>query len=80
MYGRGNRVMKFKKNEKAMKRAMVTRRIEGEDVEKGFKLGERFGGDQFPTKYQSYTTGGVIYDDFSAPEHVDEFDLYGSCK
>jgi hypothetical protein len=47
-----------------------------EMVDKGFKLSERLGGEQLPTKYQSYTTGGVAYDDFHAPEHVDDLELY----
>jgi hypothetical protein len=72
MYGRGDRVVKG-----ASKRLIASRRMPRETIDKGFKLGERFGGEQQPSKYQSYTTGGVIYDDFSAPEHVDDFDLYG---
>lgn len=79
-WGRGNRIMNSKKDPANAKRRMVMRRMPEEQVDKGYKLGERFGGEQYPTKYQSYTTGGVIYDDFSAPEHVDQFDLYGNCK
>jgi hypothetical protein len=71
-YGRGDRIVKG-----SNKHAIMMERMPDEDIDKGFKLGERFGGEQLPTKYQSYTTGGVIYDDFSAPEHVDDFELYG---
>lgn len=50
-------------------------RVPGEAAEKGFPLGERFGGEQFPTIHQSYTTGGVVYDDFTVPAHVDDYEL-----
>ncbi len=72
MWGKGDRIVKA-----SNKRAVVMERMPGEDLDKGYPLGERFGGEQLPTKYQSYTTGGVIYDEYHAPEHVDEFDLYG---
>jgi hypothetical protein len=75
MYGKGDRVVSGKN-----KRAMVSERMPDEAVDKGFKLAERFGGEQLPTIHQSYTTGGVVYDDFSAPEHVDDFELYGSSR
>jgi hypothetical protein len=71
MWGKGDRVVKGKN-----KRAMVMERMPDEMVDKGFKLSERLGGEQLPTKYQSYTTGGVAYDDFHAPEHVDDLELY----
>lgn len=71
-YGKGDRIVPGDD-----KRAIVMQRMPGEEMDKGYKLGERFGGEKLPTKYQSYTTGGMIYDDFSAPEVVDEFSLYG---
>lgn len=72
MYGKGDRIVKG-----TDRRSIVMQRMPGEAMDSGYRLGERFGGEQMPTKYQSYTTGGMIYDDFSAPEHVDEFSLYG---
>jgi hypothetical protein len=66
--GKGSRIM----SGPDAKRAMMMERMPDEPIEKGFPLGERFGGEHRPTKYQSYTTGGVIYDDFTAPEHVDD--------
>ncbi|HEY3267547.1 MAG TPA: hypothetical protein VGM37_11510 [Armatimonadota bacterium] len=71
MYGQGDRIVKGDN-----KRAIVMERMPDEAVDKGFKLGVRFGGEQLPTIYQSYTTTGVAYDEFHAPEHVDDFELY----
>jgi hypothetical protein len=70
IYGRGDRIVPGDNN-----LAVKMERMPDEEMEKGFPLGERFGGEQFPTKYQSYTTGGIIYDDFTAPEHVDDIDF-----
>jgi hypothetical protein len=55
--------------------AMMQERVPGESLDKGFRLGERFGGEQLPTIHQSYTTGGVVYDDFTVPAHVDDYEL-----
>ena len=71
MWGKGDRVLTGKS-----KRAMVMERMPKEVVDKGFKIGERLGGEQLPTQHQSYTTGGVAYDGFNAPEHVDDLELY----
>lgn len=71
MWGKGDRVVNGKN-----KRAIVMERMPDEVVDKGYKLSERFGGEQLPTVYQSYTTGGVLYDEFNAPEHVDDLELY----
>lgn len=71
MYGRGERIVKG-----TNKRAMVMERMPGEAVDKGFPLAERFGGEQCPTIYQSYTTSGVPYDGYHVPGSVDKFSLY----
>lgn len=70
-WGRGDRVL----SGPGQKKAMRLERMPGDEVEQGFPLGERFGGEHHPTKHQSYTTGGVIYDDFTAPEHVDDYQV-----
>jgi hypothetical protein len=70
-FGMGERVVVGNGKEQAM----MQERVPGESLEKGFRLGERFGGEQLPTIHQSYTTGGVVYDDFTVPAHVDDFEL-----
>jgi len=48
-------------------------RMPDEPADQGVPLGEKFGGEHQPTIHQSYTTGGIPYDDYTAPEHVDDY-------
>ena len=70
VYGRGDRIVKSD-HAKWIK----MERMPDEVVDKGYPLSARFGGEQSPTIHQSYTTGGILYDDFTAPEHVDDYEV-----
>ena len=70
IYGRGDRIVKG-----TDKHAIMMERMPDEPADQGVPLGEKFGGEHQPTIHQSYTTGGIPYDDYTAPEHVDDYQV-----